>query len=72
MFTPADVHHGRIEELLTARQAVMDAAFEAHPERFVRGRPVVAAPRDTVWINPPRVTSEAPALPAPGATEVQP
>ena len=71
MFTPADVHHGRIPGRLAARQQAMDAAFEAHPERFVRGRPVVAAPRDTVWINPPRATTEAPAAVDPGDAEVK-
>lgn len=71
MFTPADVHFGRVEERRAARQLVMDAAFEAHPERFVNGRPVVAVPRDSVWINPPQnVSSEAPVSPALGATEV--
>lgn len=58
MFTPADVHFDRIEELLPARQAVMDAAFEAHPERFPHGRPVVLRPRGEVWINPPRPQAE--------------
>jgi putative transposase len=54
MLTPADVHHDRVEERLTARQAVMDAAFEANPERFPHGRPLVRRPREKVWINPPK------------------
>jgi putative transposase len=52
LFTPADVFHGRIEELATTRQAGLDAAYAAHPERFVRGRPKVARPPAVVAINP--------------------
>ncbi|MFT5429707.1 MAG: putative transposase [Myxococcota bacterium] len=46
MFTPADVHPIRVKPRLAARQAVMDAAFEAHPERFPRGRSVIKSPPD--------------------------
>jgi hypothetical protein len=31
----------------------MNAAYAAHPERFSKGLPVVAAPPKEVWINPP-------------------
>lgn len=51
--TPSDVHHGRAGQVIAQRQTVMDAAFANHPERFVRGAPVVAAPPKAVWINPP-------------------
>ena len=71
MLTPADVHFRRTEARITARQAVMDTAFQAHPERFPHGRPVVARPPSKVWINPPT----APLLPAPvavGEAEVRP
>lgn len=34
------------------RRAVLSRAFDAHPERFTRGRPTPAKPRDAVWINP--------------------
>ena len=37
--TPATVHHGRAEEANAARQQVLDAAYAANPERFVRGAP---------------------------------
>ena len=40
LLTPADVHHGVVEQRVTERQAVLDAAFEANPERFPRGRPI--------------------------------
>lgn len=52
LFTPADVFEGRVHELLAARQAGLDAAYAAHPERFVRGRPKVARPPAVVAINP--------------------
>jgi putative transposase len=32
---------------------VLDAAFRAHPERFVKGPPSPPALPDAVWINPP-------------------
>jgi putative transposase len=51
-FTPAEVFFGRIPEVAAQRQAALDAAFAAHPERFVRGRPIVALPPTAVYINP--------------------
>lgn len=53
LFTPADVHHGRVALVATQRQATLDAAYAAHPERFVRGRPLVRLPPDRVHINLP-------------------
>jgi putative transposase len=50
---PADVHFGRTADIIAARQCVLDAAHAAHPERFVRGRPVQKAPPPAAWINPP-------------------
>jgi len=50
---PADVHYGRAADIIAARQRVLDAAHAAHPERFVRGRPVQKAPPPAAWINPP-------------------
>ena len=51
MLTPGDVFHGRAVQVLAQRQSVLDAAYAAHPERFVRGRPVVASLPDQVWID---------------------
>jgi putative transposase len=51
--TPADVHHGRAQEVLEARQHVLDTAYERHPERFVNGPPRVCSLPQEVWINPP-------------------
>ena len=52
LFTPADVFHGRIEQLIAVRQAGLNAAYAAHPERFVHGRPQVPRPPAVVAINP--------------------
>jgi len=53
MYTPADVHFGRAAEKEHQRAQVLTAAYEAHPERFVRGQPKPAAVPQAVWINPP-------------------
>lgn len=53
LLTPSDVHHGRAELIVAARQRALDAAFERHPERFVRGAPRHPRPAPAVWINPP-------------------
>jgi putative transposase len=55
LFTPHDVHHGKVDAKIVARRAVLQAAFDAHPERFPRGLPQPAQPARTVWINPPKV-----------------
>ena len=52
LFTPADVFYRRIEQLAAIRQSALDAAYAAHPERFVRGRPTVPRPPARVAINP--------------------
>lgn len=51
--TPASVHFGTASRILDARQAVLSAAYAAHPERFVRGAPIVHKLPPAVWINPP-------------------
>jgi putative transposase len=52
LFTPADVFHGRVEVVRAARQAALDEAYRAHPERFTHGAPRVAMPPTAVHINP--------------------
>ena len=51
--TPADVHHGRAAAIREARTTVLDAAYAAHPERFVRQPPAPPALPTAAWINPP-------------------
>lgn len=51
-FTPADVHFGHVGGIARIRQLALDAAYLAHPERFVRGRPIVKLPPVEVHLNP--------------------
>lgn len=51
--TPADVHHGRAEQIHQQRAAVLQTAYAAHPERFVRQVPTPPALPRPAWINPP-------------------
>lgn len=59
MLTPADVHYGRAEIVLAGRQRALDAAYAAHPERFVKGPPRVTPLPEAVWINPPEDLSRS-------------
>lgn len=54
LMTPAAVHHGHAEQLHAARAGVLDAAFAAHPERFVRKPPVPPQLPTAAWINKPK------------------
>jgi putative transposase len=53
LMTPATVHYGQAEELLSHRQSILDAAYQAHPERFVQRPPKHPSLPEAVWINPP-------------------
>jgi putative transposase len=53
LMTPAMVHHGQAAHILAHRQVVLDAAFQAHPERFVRKPPRPPELPSQVWINRP-------------------
>jgi putative transposase len=53
LYTPSDVHYGRVQEVHQRRQAALDAAYQRHPNRFVRKPPEAALPPQAVWINPP-------------------
>ncbi|MFT4627133.1 MAG: putative transposase [Myxococcota bacterium] len=61
MFAPATVHFGRLDKAIRARQAVLDQAWVAHPERFINGPPTVPVPSAEVWINRP--VQDLPAAP---------
>jgi len=52
LMTPADVHFGRAEKVIAARQGVLDDFYDQHPHRF---RKPPQAPRlpEAVWINKP-------------------
>ena len=53
LLTPADVHFRRAQAVLQKRQAVLQAAYEKTPERFVKGTPHPSPLPKAVWINPP-------------------
>lgn len=58
--TPADVHYGRAELIRAQRAEVLDAAYAAHPERFVRKPPEPPALPNAVWINEPKEDTATP------------
>jgi putative transposase len=60
LLTPADVHYGRAEQVIGARQVVLDGAYAAHPERFVRKPPQPPQLPEAAWINKPVDPTEAP------------
>lgn len=51
--TPEIVHAGRAAEEIARREAVLAAAYAAHPTRFVKHPPKHPALPAAVWINPP-------------------
>jgi putative transposase len=62
LMTPAIVHYGGASQARANRQQVLQAAYAAHPERFVKGAPQPPELPAQVWINPPK--NDAPALSA--------
>jgi len=53
LLTPAMVHYNQTALILEQRQAVLDAAYRVHPERFVRQAPKPLSVPTEVWINKP-------------------
>ena len=51
-FTPEQVFTGRHREIAKLKQQALDARYARNPERFVRGRPKVLMPPESVAINP--------------------
>ena len=58
LLSPADVHFGRVDQVLQQRNATLANAYQKHPERFVRGLPQHPRPPSQVWINPPTLDSD--------------
>jgi len=54
LMTPDQVHYGQADAVHLARQATLDRAFRANPERFVRKNPIPPAKPIATWINPPQ------------------
>jgi putative transposase len=53
LMTPVAVHHGTAPELHQLRARVLDAAYQQHPERFVRRAPTPPPLPTAAWINKP-------------------
>ena len=65
LMTPYAVHHGLAPRITAARQQTLLAAYERHPERFVRRPPQPPILPEAAWINPPAKTTtlqDAPGL----------
>ncbi|MGA2631675.1 MAG: IS3 family transposase [Terriglobia bacterium] len=58
MMTPAMVHYGQAPFIREKRQTVLDAAYLAHPDRFVRRPPTPLQLPKEVWINKPQNSDE--------------
>ena len=57
LLTPQIVHYGHAEDAIRARRDVLTTAYQAHPERFVRGTPRPPQLPEHVWINRPHDTA---------------
>jgi putative transposase len=60
LLTPAVVHSGQSQTWMDKRQQVLNVAYQAHPERFVRHAPKLPELALEVWINAPVKTVETP------------
>jgi putative transposase len=58
LLTPEVVHYGQAEAVTSQRRIVLASAFEAHPDRFVRGLPVPPSLPEAAWINKPKTESK--------------
>ena len=58
LLTPATMHFGLADKAQQHRQAVLTAAYRAHPERFVRRHPKPLEIPKEVWINKPLSTEQ--------------
>jgi len=54
LLTPEVVHYGQAETVFKIREKALIAAYEAHPERFVKKVPVPPRLPEAAWINPPK------------------
>lgn len=55
LLTPQSVHYGYYGKILHIRSQTMNNAYIEHPERFVKGSPLVKPLPKCVWINKPTV-----------------
>jgi putative transposase len=54
LLTPGMVHRGKAARVIELRQQTLTAAYQLHPERFVRKAPSPAPLSEAAWINPPK------------------
>jgi putative transposase len=59
LMTPATVHHGRAEATHATRSAILHAAYDRNPERFVRRAPTPPPVPAAAWINKPNTEEVA-------------
>ena len=59
LMTPAAVHHGQATEIHAQRARVLQAAYAATPERFIRRPPTPPQLPTAVWINKPTPQEDA-------------
>ena len=57
LLTPETMHYGLAQDVRKAREEVLRAAYEAHPERFVHKIPVPPGIPEAAWINKPKPAS---------------
>jgi putative transposase len=54
LHTPNDVHHVHVSAVREQRAVILSAAYQAHPERYVRHPPMPPKIPSNSWINPPK------------------
>ena len=57
LLTPEAMHYGLAQDMQIARGKVLRAAYEMHPERFVKRIPVPPLVPQAVWINKPKIVT---------------
>jgi putative transposase len=72
LMTPAAVHHGLADRIYEHRRQVLTAAYTAHPERFVHGKPMPPRWPAEVWINPPQNSHSVAEQVGPATSEREP
>ena len=70
MLTPSDVNHGRTQQVIERRRAMMQEPFERNPERFVAGPPRIKGLEPEVRINKPASSVQLDAVEVPTKEEV--
>ncbi len=55
LLTPEAVHYGLAKDIQIARGEILRAAYELHPERFVKRIPVPPSVSEAAWINKPKL-----------------